>query len=102
MFPGSRTPVYPGEVTRSYDPRERLGACFRSCLTLAQTHKLRSILFPAVSCGVFGCPIPVCAKVAREVVNETNWSPLQLIAFVLFSPSEYESFVGTWSMLEEA
>ena len=99
MFPGARDPVYQGEITRNYDPKERLASCVRSCLTIAQEQRLKHIVFPAISCGVFGCTIPVFAKVAREVVLDGDWGPLALVLFVLFSTEEAESFIETWKML---
>lgn len=101
MFPGARSPVYQGEITRDYDPVERLEACFRSCLTLAQEKGFLSIIFPAISCGVFGCSIPICVKVARKVIESQNWGPIKCIGFALFLESEYQSFVDTWRMLDK-
>jgi O-acetyl-ADP-ribose deacetylase (regulator of RNase III) len=48
--------------------RELLARCYRSVLTIARSEDLRSIAFPAISCGVYGFPIEHAAPIAvREI-----------------------------------
>ncbi len=45
-----------------------LAACYRSCLQLARQHGLRSLAFPAISCGVYAYPLaPAVAIAVREM-----------------------------------
>lgn len=45
-----------------------LAACYRNCLELAVAHGVRTIAFPAISCGVYGYPLDEAAAIAvREV-----------------------------------
>ena len=44
--------------------------CHRSVLHLAREHGLRRIAFPAISCGVYGYPAPLAAKVALGTLRE--------------------------------
>lgn len=49
---------------------ELLAACYQNSLALADTHKLASIAFPTISCGVYGYPIEQACDIAiRELVN---------------------------------
>jgi len=41
-----------------------LAACYRNALRLARDHALKSIAFPAISCGVYGYPHAAAARVA--------------------------------------
>jgi len=46
-----------------------LAACYRNSLDLAQRYKVRSIAFPAISCGVYRFPIERAAHIAVETVR---------------------------------
>jgi O-acetyl-ADP-ribose deacetylase (regulator of RNase III) len=73
-------PVYGGRPGDA----ELLASAFRSSLELAVDHAVRSIAFPAISCGVYGYPIDEAASISHEVVGERAWE-LDEIHFVLFS-----------------
>ena len=47
-----------------------LASCYRTALELAESHKLESIAFPAISSGVYGYPAEEAAKVARQAIQE--------------------------------
>lgn len=47
-----------------------LAACYRNSLRLAVAQGVRTIAFPAISCGVYGYPLDQAAQIAlREVQN---------------------------------
>ncbi|HEV2541099.1 MAG TPA: O-acetyl-ADP-ribose deacetylase [Frateuria sp.] len=48
-----------------------LAACYRRSLRLARAHGLRSIAFPAISCGAYGYPPELAAEVARTSLRNT-------------------------------
>lgn len=41
-----------------------LAACYRNSLVLAHSHRLNSIAFPAISCGVYGFPAAPAVAIA--------------------------------------
>jgi len=46
-----------------------LASCYRESLKLAVANDIRSIAFPAISCGVYGYPIPAATKIAAWEVR---------------------------------
>jgi O-acetyl-ADP-ribose deacetylase (regulator of RNase III) len=60
-----------GPVWRGGDQGEPelLAACYRNSLLLAQSNGVKSIAFPAVSCGVYGYPPDAAAQVAVGQIN---------------------------------
>src|SRR5690606_5893070 len=42
---------------------EQLAACYRSCLALATLHQIRTIAFPAISCGAYGYPLEQASRI---------------------------------------
>ena len=47
-----------------------LAACYRHSLRLAQQHGLRSIAFPAISCGIYGYPLAAACQLAVATLLE--------------------------------
>ncbi len=47
-----------------------LASCYAESLKLAVANGVRSIAFPAISCGIYGYPIPEAARVAVGTVAE--------------------------------
>ena len=49
---------------------ELLASCYRSSLALAVRHRLKSIAFPAISCGAYGYPLKDAVTIAvRECAD---------------------------------
>ena len=68
---------------------ELLASCYRSALTLARQHHLRSVAFPAISCGAYGYPLDEAAAVAvRETSAHVN--DFDRLMFVAFDDEVYE------------
>ena len=73
---------------------ELLASCYRRCLEIADGNRLKSIAFPAISCGVYGYPIRNAARVAMEAVAEflKSHTSIEHVQFVLFSDMVYKQF----------
>jgi len=73
---------------------ELLASCYRTALELAESHKLESIAFPAISTGVYGYPPEEAAKVASQAVQSSlqGLKSIQEIRFVFFSERELKIF----------
>ena len=56
---------------------ELLASCYRESLKLAAAHGLKTIAFPAISCGVYGYPLDRAVRIAVSVcVDFTTANPL--------------------------
>jgi O-acetyl-ADP-ribose deacetylase (regulator of RNase III) len=47
-----------------------LAGCYATSLRLAREHGVRSIAFPAISCGAYRFPLPRAARVAMTAIEE--------------------------------
>ena len=82
---------------------ELLASCYRSSLTLAVQHGIKTIAFPAISTGVYRFPIDRAAQIAvREVQAflSTNDSISQVI-LVCFSQSTCDRFLKALQQVGE-
>lgn len=71
-----------------------LASCYRRSLEVAEEHGIRSIAFPAISCGVYGYPIPEAARIAMGTVVEQMARETRVVrvCFVLFSEGVHQTF----------
>ncbi len=49
---------------------EKLKSCYLNSLKLAQKHSIKTIAFPAISCGVYRFPISQAVEIAYDTVSE--------------------------------
>src|ERR1700733_6177680 len=47
-----------------------LASCYTESLKLAVANSVRSIAFPAISCGIYGYPTPDAARIAVRTVSD--------------------------------
>jgi O-acetyl-ADP-ribose deacetylase len=64
-----------------------LASCYRNCFTIAREKDLRTLAFPAISCGIYGYPIDQAVEIAtRETFAELNSNQtIERIFFACFS-----------------
>ncbi len=48
------------------DESELLASCYAACLAIAHAHDLRTLAFPAISCGIYGFPPEHAVPIAVE------------------------------------
>ena len=74
---------------------ELLANCYRSCFKLAEQQQLRSLAFPAISCGVYGYPIDAAAEIAcRETIAALKANnTIERVIFACFGENVYAAFI---------
>jgi len=84
-------PVYSG----TKEDAVQLASCYRSCLDLAASHDIKSIVFPCISTGVFGYPAEKAARVAIETVDswlKEHTDKVLYIYFCCFTDKDYNLY----------
>jgi len=87
-----------GPVWRGGDHNEPelLASCYRSCFAIARERDLRSLAFPAISCGIYGYPVYQASQIAvRETMAEIEKnSRIESVIFACFNDEVYAA-IGT-------
>ncbi len=110
--PGVRCPTGEARITPGFDLRAKhvihtvgpryeddarsaplLASAYRASLALANQHGLQSIAFPAISCGVYGYPLPKAARIALETCRD-HAGALAHLELVLFGSDTWDAFCG--------
>ena len=70
-----------------HDEAQLLAACYRNVLALARQKGLRSLAFPAISCGVYAYPMAQASAIAVRSVRAwlEQASAIEEITFACFS-----------------
>lgn len=65
---------------------ELLASCYRTCFALAIENGVRTIAFPAISCGVYGFPIPAACEIAMGETLEflSSDGTIERVVFACF------------------
>ncbi|MGB3694197.1 MAG: O-acetyl-ADP-ribose deacetylase [Spirulinaceae cyanobacterium] len=72
-----------------------LASCYDSCFQLAKKHQLKTIAFPAISCGVYGYPIeqaiPIAFQATLNFLSQNE--SFKEVIFACFSDEVYSSYL---------
>jgi O-acetyl-ADP-ribose deacetylase (regulator of RNase III) len=92
-----------GPVYRDGNHREPelLASCYRRSLEVALENGVKSISFPAISCGVYGYPIPEAAAIALDTVKAflESHEGIERVRFVLFGADTLGPFQASLARL---
>lgn len=77
-----------------------LASCYRSCLTLAANHGIRTLDFSSISTGIYGYPLPLAATVAlRTIMAFLADHPLpERVRMVCHSEAAAAVYRQTWNL----
>jgi O-acetyl-ADP-ribose deacetylase (regulator of RNase III) len=72
-----------------------LASCYRSSLNLAVENSIRTIAFPAISCGVYRFPIPQACRIALNEVSNflSEHASIEKVIFACFDKAVYKQLV---------
>jgi O-acetyl-ADP-ribose deacetylase (regulator of RNase III) len=71
-----------------------LASCYRNSLRLAVENRIKTIAFPAISCGAYGYPIGEAARIAVETTREflATDAKIDKVIFVIWTKDIYEAY----------
>lgn len=84
-------PVY--GIDKGESPR-LLASCYRNSLRLAVEHGVRTIAFPAISCGIYGYPGEEACRIALDTTLDflKHDNSIHRVIFVLYSCDLYDIY----------
>jgi O-acetyl-ADP-ribose deacetylase len=72
---------------------ETLASCYRNSLQLAAENGIKTIAFPAISCGAYGYPISEAAQIAVTTTRDFLASnSVDKVIFVLWGEDVYDAY----------
>jgi O-acetyl-ADP-ribose deacetylase (regulator of RNase III) len=77
-----------------HDEPETLANCHRNSLQIALENRIKTIAFPAISCGAYGYPVEEAAQIALETTREflaVN-DEIKKVIFVVWGDDVYEAY----------
>jgi O-acetyl-ADP-ribose deacetylase (regulator of RNase III) len=95
----------PGPVWRGgrHGEPELLASCYRASFALAVANAAKTIAFPAISCGVYGYPIPDAARIAvqeaRAALKSTD--VLERVVFACFTEEVFSAYQTALGILNQ-
>jgi O-acetyl-ADP-ribose deacetylase len=75
-----------------------LASCYNSSLKLAVERGIRTIAFPAISCGLYGYPLEDAAEIAiREVSPFLEDDRIEKVVFACYPDDVYQAYKNLYS-----
>ena len=73
---------------------ELLASCYRECMRLAKEHGVRTIAFPAISCGVYHFPLERAARIAIGTLLDCHKDnpAIEKVSLVCFDSQVYQTY----------
>jgi O-acetyl-ADP-ribose deacetylase (regulator of RNase III) len=71
-----------------------LANCYRNSLQVAVENEIKTVAFPAISCGAYGYPLQEAAQIAVKTTREflAAEDKIEKVIFVLWSDDIYEAY----------
>ena len=77
-----------------HDEARILANCYRNSLQLAVENEIKTIAFPAISCGAYGYPIEDAAQIAFQTTRDflAANDEIQKVIFAVWGEDVYEAY----------
>ena len=80
-----------------------LASCYRNSFALALKHNLKTLAFPAISCGIYGYPISEAVEIAmREAIDFlSRHDEIEKIIFTCFEADVYQAYLDAFAGVKD-
>src|SRR3954467_5398917 len=77
-----------------HDEPETLANCYRNSLQLAVENRIKTLAFPAISCGAYGYPIEEAAQIAFKTTRDflAASDEFQKVVFAVLREEVYDAY----------
>lgn len=88
----------------NHNEPELLASCYRECMRLARQYRIKTIAFPAISCGVYCFPVALAAGIAIRTIQEClkDNPQIEKVYLVCFDDKVYQAYQRAFSQLNPA
>jgi O-acetyl-ADP-ribose deacetylase (regulator of RNase III) len=82
---------------------ELLASCYRNSFALALRNNIRTIAFPAISCGIYGYPIGEAVEIAlRETLDFlSGHDVIERVIFACFGADVYQAYLDAFARVND-
>ena len=82
---------------------ELLASCYRNSFTLALQNGVKTIVFPAISCGVYGYPVAEAVEIAlRETLDFlSRHNEVERVTFACFGADVYQAYLDAFARIDD-
>jgi O-acetyl-ADP-ribose deacetylase (regulator of RNase III) len=83
-------PVYNKYGEKSLD---LLKSCIKTSLKLAEKNNVESIAFPLIGTGIYGVPVEIFAKAAKNILTKYEFKTIKKIEIYIYNDPEKEKII---------
>jgi O-acetyl-ADP-ribose deacetylase (regulator of RNase III) len=77
-----------------HDEAQTLANCYRNSLKLAVENEIKTLAFPAISCGAYGYPIEEATHIAFKTIRDSlaTSDEIKKVIFVVWGEDVYDAY----------
>jgi O-acetyl-ADP-ribose deacetylase (regulator of RNase III) len=82
---------------------ELLASCYRNSFALALKNNIKTLAFPAISCGIYGYPIEEAVEIAlRETLDFlSGHNAIERVIFACFEADVYQAYLDAFARVND-
>jgi O-acetyl-ADP-ribose deacetylase (regulator of RNase III) len=92
-------PIWQGGSNKE---EELLASCYRQCLRVAEQEEVKTIAFPAISCGAYGFPLQLACDISVHTVISAlpQHGSIRKVIFCAYSDEVHQAWLNSFQSLQ--